>query len=1081
MGTISSSVGLVSGINSSQIIDQLMAIEGQQKDQVQAKVDNATTQKTAYLDLSTRLTGLQISAQSLSKPSFFANASATSSDETTLTATAANGAAVGSYQFQVARLVQSEQLVSGGFASTKSLAGAGKITLEVGGGGLTQDNPLSDLRGGQGISRGQIRLTDASGKTSLLDLSDAVDLNDIVSKINTDLDVSVSAAIKDNKLVLTDTSGGTAGALKVQDVGTTTTAADLGIAGTATNNTLAGTSTLQFVGRATNLATLNDGNGVATVNGADLQLKLKDGTTLAVDIGDGGTVGSAIDAINKLTGAKATASLKADGTGIQLVDNTAGGGALAVTNIGASTAASDLGLTAAATGNTISGDAIQAQLGTVLLKTLNGGAGLTLGTINVTDRSGTSKAVDLSAATTVQDVLDKINASGAAVKATLNNAGNGIALADTSGGSGKLTIADTTGTGAEQLGIKGAFDASNDTVQGVNLQRKWVTGANTLASYNGGAGVTSGTFKITAGDGQFGEVTIDNTTDLHLADVIAKINAAGHIGHKNKTTGAVTYTQIFTAGVNANGDGLQITDNTTGGGKLTVADEGGSTAASLNLAGSAEATTVNGVTTKVLNGSLEKTVDVTATDTIADVQTKINQVTGGGLSATILNDGSGATPYRLSLTAKNSGLAGQVTFDAGTTKLGTRTLVKAQDAAVFVGSSTNGEPLLVSSSRNTLSNVVQGVSITLNSVSKEPVTVSVASDVKNVSDTLDQFVKNYNDLLTKISVYTEFTPAASDPNATDNTTDPNATTNTKNKPATTPPAGTKQVKVNGTTYNEGVLLGDYSVQQIQDQMASILQTVVPRAGKYNMLQSVGVNVNQDGSLAYDSDKFNTAYANDPTSVKTLFTTTSNAITGTTALKYLNSGKGIATAGEGVNDFTAKLADGSSFNIAVGTASTIQDIISSINAASGGKLHAELGDDKSLHLADLTTGTKKLTLIQQNGSQLLADLGLPANSKDGAIVSRQLVSNDPLASVTGGIGVNLQQKINKLINPVDGLITTESSTLDNKITDYQNRITDLNALLDNKRQVLQNQFNNMEKVLSQLQSQQSSLGQIKSVA
>lgn len=1063
MGTITSSTGLVSGLNTSSIIDQLMAIEGQQKDLVQAKVNDATTQKTAYLDLTTRLTSLQISAQSVSNPSFFANATATSSDPTTITATASNGAAVGSYQFQVARLVQTQQLVSGGFSSANALVGAGTISLELGGGQLTQDNALSELRGGQGISRGQIRITDASGKSTLLDLSDAVDLSDVVDKINTSTDVSVKASIKDNKLVLTDTSGGTTGQLAVQDVGDTTTAADLGISGTATAGTITGTNDLQFVGRSTTLASLNDGNGVSNVVGADFALQLKNGTVANIDIGDATTVGGVIDAINKGTNNKVVASLKADGSGIQLVDTTTGGHAFAATNLGSSTAATDLGLTTAAAGNTISGGAVQAQLGTVLLKTLNGGAGLTLGTVNITDRAGVSKAVDLSGAASLQDVLDTINTSGSGVTASLNQAGNGIALADTTGGTGNIVVADTTGTGAAGLGIAGTFDQSHDTVQGTDLKRKWVSGSTTLASYAGGTGVNSGEFKITAADGTSKAIDVDTTTDLHLSDVITKINSSFDVNGVQKVT----------ASINADGNGLLITDNTTGATKMSIVDDGGSTAEDLGILGTA--------TTNTIDGTQKKTIDITATDTLADVQTKINNL-GGGLSAAILNDGSGAAPFRLSLTAKNSGLAGQVTFDAGTTSLGTRTLVKAQDAAVFVGSPGGGQPLLVTASRNSISGVVQGLNLTLNAVSTAPVTVSVTGDVSNVTDALTTFVKNYNDLVTQIGIYTEFTPAASDPNATTAPASTDATNSSStNSTTTTPPPGTKQVDVSGTTYNEGVLLGDYSVQEIQDQLGSLLQTVVPQAGKYNMLSSIGVSINQDGTLAFDSDAFNTAYSTDPDSVKTLFTDTSNSITATTKLQYLNGGLGIATAGDGINDFKASLADGTSFNVAVGTATTLNDVISSINAASGGKLRATLTDDKKVELDDLTTGTSKFSLLQQNGSQLLANLGLGTTSTTGKITSALLVSSDPLASATGGIGVNLQQKINHLIDPVDGLITTESSTLDDKITDYQNRITDLNTILDNKRAVLQDQFNNLETVLAKLQTQQSSLGSIKSAS
>src|SRR4051794_14505795 len=141
MASISSSVGLISGINSKDVIDQLMALEARPKDTLQARIDSISKQKLAYVDLTTRLTSLKLNGTTLKKPSTFENAATTSSDEDVLTATASPGAAVGSYQFQVARLVTTQQSVSRGFADFDSAkVGAGSLTIEMGGGELDQQN-----------------------------------------------------------------------------------------------------------------------------------------------------------------------------------------------------------------------------------------------------------------------------------------------------------------------------------------------------------------------------------------------------------------------------------------------------------------------------------------------------------------------------------------------------------------------------------------------------------------------------------------------------------------------------------------------------------------------------------------------------------------------------------------------------------------------------------------------------------------------------------------------------------------------------------------------------------------------------
>lgn len=1047
MGTITTGTGLISGLDTKSIIDQLIAIEGRQKDLVQAKVDSATAQKTAFLQLSTGLTSLQITSQQVAKPSFFANAKAASSDEDVLTATAAAGAPVGSYQFRVARLVQAEQLVSNAFGDpATTLAGAGKITVELGGGQVTQPNNLNDLRGGLGVSRGQVRVTDRSGNSAVLDFSDSVTLDDVVKKFNTSVDVSVKAAIVDGKLTLGDASGVLAGNLTVQDVGTTTTAADLGVSGT-TGLSFTG-QPLAYVGRSTRLASLNDGNGVSDAPGNDFVVTAKDGTALNVDLRGAATVGDAVDAINTIAAGKVVASVSDDGTGVKLTDATGGGGPLVVAAANSSTAAADLGLLGTTTDNILTGSPVQAALGTVLLKTLNGGAGLTLGTISIQGRGGTDADIDLSAAKTLQDVINTLNTANAGVLAAVNASGNGLQLTDTSGGTGDIVI---SGDAAAPLGLAGTFKADVPLVNGASLQRKWVSTGTTLAAYNGGKGVPAGEFEITAANGDKQVIEIDPAKDLTLGQVITKINTA--------------FNGKVVAAINANGDGLSLTDASGGAGTLAVNEKGSTTAAALNLVGKA--------TAGVLDGGMERIVDVTATDTLQDVQKKITDL-NFGLAASIINDGSGANAYRLSLNSTSAGTNGQVTFDAGTTKLGTRTLVKAQDAVVFVGSAEGEQPLLITSSKNQVTGAVKGVTLNLTSVSSDPVTISVTNDVSNVTEALQTFADSYNDLLAKIDTYTSF--------RVDNDTTDDGFITDEDGNRTDPNSGTKATTVSdGTTYRKGILLGDYSVSQVQDRLTQMIQTTIPQAGKYQSLSRIGLTLGDGGNLEFDADTFNAAYAEDPNSVKALFTTTSAAINNDTPLRFLNGGGGVLTAGDDKDDFKATLKDGTSVNVRIGEVDTVGQVINSINIAGNGKLRAELNKDFKLVLSDLTTGATAGKIEQLNSSQFLANLGIVSTPTDGAYTGRRLVSNDPLASATGGIGVQFQQTINGLINPVDGLIPSEGKTIDDKITQFQGRIEDLNTMLDQKRLRLEKQFTNLESVLSKLRTQQSSLGNISNMA
>ncbi|MDB5172872.1 MAG: flagellar hook-associated 2 domain protein [Phycisphaerales bacterium] len=807
MGTITSGIGLVSGIDTNSIITQLIALEQQPVTILKTRISTATAQKQAYTDLKTQLSSLQQIGQSLELPQTFAGSAVNSSDPNTLTATATAGAAVGSYQFQVARLVTSQQSISNGFSGANALVGAGNISFTVGGGDLKNPTMLAQLNGGQGVQRGQFRITDRGGNTSVIDLSSAVTLDDAVKKINTSLSTSVRASIQGNHLVLNDTSGQTTSRFVVQDLGGGTAAQQLGIVANTTSTTITGTNINQ-ISATTALAGLNDGRGVRTAAGAaDFQVNLSDGSNVTVTLGSAQTLGDAIKAINTAGGSKLTATINAANNSINLTDNTGGAGAFSVAALNSSGAAKDLGILATGSGGAINGSTLLAGLDSVLVTSLNGGSGLPLGRISITDRTGTAATIDLTGAKSVQDILDTINNASLGVTASLNNAGNGIQLQDTTGGSGNLVVADVNSTTAQALGIVGTFDTTKTVVSGANLHQQFVSQNTLLSKYNGGKGVAPGSFKITNSAGISATVDLSSGTFTTVGDVMSAINA--------KQVGV-------TASINANGDGILLTDTAGGGTKLTVANVSGTTATDLNIAGAA--------TTNTIDGSFTRTVAVTATDTLATLQTKI-QGLGGGVVANIVNDGSGVNGFRLSLTSTNTGRNGRVVIDGGATNLTTQKLVEGQDAAVFFGGADASQSLLLTSSSNQLSNVIAGVNITLTGASQSPVTLNVTRDSSNIVTQMQKFTDTFNAVVSKINDLTKF---------------------------------------NTTTNSGGLLLGDSTVQTVQQQMYSVFQGVVSGAGRYKLVSDVGMSISDGATIKFDQSKFQTAFATDPGAVKNLF-------------------------------------------------------------------------------------------------------------------------------------------------------------------------------------------------------------------
>jgi flagellar hook-associated protein 2 len=83
------------------------------------------------------------------------------------------------------------------------------------------------------------------------------------------------------------------------------------------------------------------------------------------------------------------------------------------------------------------------------------------------------------------------------------------------------------------------------------------------------------------------------------------------------------------------------------------------------------------------------TIDLTAGMTLQELRDAINGAQGSGVRASIVNDGSPTSPYRLVLTAKDSGGANAIVFDSNDTTLNFATAT-IEDAVADVANSFNG-------------------------------------------------------------------------------------------------------------------------------------------------------------------------------------------------------------------------------------------------------------------------------------------------------------------------------------------------------------------------------------------------------
>ena len=842
MGGITTGIGLASGIDSGTLIQRLLSIEARPRTLAQQRMVQLQQQQAAYFDLNSRLNTLKSAAAKFRTGRVFDTMRASSSEPTTLNASASTSAQAGSYKLLVDRLVTSQQFLSKGFADKSTSAlGASSFTFESAVARLDRDTNLAELNGGEGINRGKIVITTSSGSTTV-DLSKAATVNEVLEAINGS-GAGVTATVEGGRFVV-------AGAT-LQSISNATgseTATSLGIAKSAVSGEVEG-DVVYALSADTALSSLNDGNGVdigddraqspqkpkdftLTVGSETVSLYLgaiwgpdpADPNKLVVQTPAVSTLGQAVERINE----QIDAQLAGDPPSVQVQINAAGTALEVVNTSGASVTfadpsgratASDLGIAGSFAAGTGSGTRILAGLNSTLLKTINGGSGIGvngsgLGELAITNRLGASQTVTFAADASIDDVIRAVNESGlAGISASLNAEGTGILLTDSNASPTSNLIIQ--GASAASLGLDtGASGVAASSKDSESLEHAYVTRATLVSALNGGQGIGTGKFRITGSSGA--TVTIDIGQDTRtVADLVREIDSfVDDIGLR--------------ARVNDGGDGIVIEEIAVppGSQKIKIEDISGGVAKALRIAGEAEGTGAE----NFIDGSYETTIEFEAEDTLEDVVRKLNE-SGAGVAASILSSGSSSKPYRISLTSRESGTAGRLILDTNGFDLGLETLEAGQDARVFLGSTDPAKAILLTSSTNTLDQVISGVSIDLLTASEDPVELTIARDTSAFESAVNEFVTAFNAVIQRIDQQSTYDEA---------------------------------------TKRKGIFLGDGTAQGIrQNLFSSILDDGENLSGTFTRLTNVGIKFG-DGQLTFDREKFRTALEEDFAAVKDIF-------------------------------------------------------------------------------------------------------------------------------------------------------------------------------------------------------------------
>ncbi len=147
-----SSPGLGSGLDVNTIVGQLMAVEQRPLTLLSQKEASYQTKLTAYGALKGALSSFQTTMQSLSTATRFQSLTATSGDDSILTASSVSTATAGSYAIHVGNIAHSQVLAASGVASLQNPTSTGTLSIRVGSGTLktvtidTSNNTLAGLR-----------------------------------------------------------------------------------------------------------------------------------------------------------------------------------------------------------------------------------------------------------------------------------------------------------------------------------------------------------------------------------------------------------------------------------------------------------------------------------------------------------------------------------------------------------------------------------------------------------------------------------------------------------------------------------------------------------------------------------------------------------------------------------------------------------------------------------------------------------------------------------------------------------------------------------------------------------------------
>jgi len=476
------------------------------------------------------------------------------------------------------------------------------------------------------------------------------------------------------------------------------------------------------------------------------------------------------------------------------------------------------------------------------------------------------------------------------------------------------------------------------------------------------------------------------------------------------------------------------------------------------------------------------------------------------LSAAVVNFGTAGSPqYRLQVTADETGTAnGFVIEESGTGTLpGFAEKVAAKDAQIYINVDPTAHPAdYITRSTNAFSDVVPGVSITLNNADTTKTTfLNVTTDSSGLKENIQTFIDSFNEAINYLN---------------------------------------QQFTYDEENERAGVLSGESTAVKVKQDLLSLVTSNVrgvKTSETYDSFSEIGLKLNRSGNLELDEKALDKALENDFTSVERVFrnkgTTTGSELSYLGYSKKTQGGEYLVHINQvaeqavvsGSVDIAANLASDEQLTIWYGNSSSYTTVdltsgmsttavVNAINTAlddSGTSIFARLNGSRLEIVSDAYGSSEKVSIqsnvaagsggtgigttqLVDSGQDVAGTIGGNAASGKGRILTGTAGASEGMilnitattlsdaingddkgyAYFTRSVGETLRERMYEISFPYSGIIAKNIDALDDQLQDISDKIAAINRSLESEQEILITQFTKANEALAQMTYLQSTL-------